>query len=111
MAVIDEPDETHGRLAGHVLSEETKARLPDLVRILEEELVPVWSGFFGGIVVDDVAAFSGRLQALGKEYDYVPLVVWGEQVQEQVDLFQVDVLPKTLEQFSRLIEEIKALIA
>ena len=101
-AVEDDPN--------FVLSEEARSKLPDLIKIIEEELLYAWTELLGGFAVSDIDIFSQRVQALGKEYSYSPLVVWGGLVQKQVEAFQLDALPNTLEQFPQLAEKIRSYV-
>ena len=55
--------------------------------------------------------FASRMQALGNEYGYPPLTSWGDRLQQQANLFQLDVLPGTIEQFPQLIEEMRSFSA
>ena len=86
------------------------AQLPQLVKILEEELRASWEGVAQSAVVTDVETFAERVEELAEAYSYPPLQQWGEKLKSQASTFQLDLLPQTLEEFPRRIEEIQALI-
>ena len=110
MEVLTEPEVSEGAEGTQavILSEEVRAKLPDLLVILNDELLYAWTELLGRFSMTDIEGFSTQVQALGQEYRYPPLVAWGEKVQEQAEEFQLEVLPKTLEQFPQLIEEVRA---
>ncbi|MBT5057249.1 MAG: hypothetical protein HOM68_11970, partial [Gemmatimonadetes bacterium] len=69
-----------------------------------------WEGVAQSAVVTDVETFAERVEELAEAYSYPPLQQWGEKLKSQASTFQLDLLPQTLEEFPRRIEEIQALI-
>ncbi|MBT6630219.1 MAG: response regulator, partial [Gemmatimonadetes bacterium] len=56
------------------------AQLPQLVKILEEELRASWEGVAQSAVVTDVETFAERVEELAEAYSYPPLQQWGEKL-------------------------------
>ena len=58
-----------------------------------------------------IKTFAAESQEVGEKHYYSPLKIWGELLNTQASQFQLDKLPKTLGQFSELIEQIRLLIS
>jgi len=87
------------------------ARLPELVQIIaDENLVTQSSELVATMMLTDMEDLAARAQELGREYAYPPLAVWGGQLAEQVMMFQLDVLPQTLESFGEILNGVKECI-
>jgi len=93
------------------LNDETRSRLPELADRLEAELRDTWEELRDALMISETEEFASHVQVLGNEYGYPPLTSWGDRLQEQANLFQLDVLPGTIEQFPQLIEEMRSLSA
>ena len=100
-----------GRTEWQTMDAAARARLPDLIHHLEEELKPLWQDLVDMLGITDIDPFAERAMALGTEYAYPPLTSWAERVLVQANTFQVDILPKTLDEFSEHIENLKAIVA
>jgi hypothetical protein len=93
------------------LSADVLPRLPELVKIIaEEDLVAQSSELVGTMVLTDMENMAVRARELGREYAYPPLVLWGDQLAGQVMMFQLDILPQTLERFDGLLADVKDFI-
>jgi len=90
------------------LDDGTRLKLPELADRLENELKETWEELRDTLMISETEEFASRMQALGNEYGYPPLITWGERLQEQASLFQLDALPGTVEQFPQLIEEMRS---
>jgi hypothetical protein len=62
------------------------------------------------ISIDEVEAFATGMKKLGLEYGYAPLSDWGERMKQQVQMFDMDTIPRTLSAFPKVIENIQKLI-
>ena len=87
----------------------TLERLPELVKVLEEELKARWKALKETSLIDEVGDFGVCMQEMGRKYNYSPLVDWGERISVQAQMFELDTLPKTLEEFPQIIEEARDL--
>jgi len=62
-------------------------------------------------MIEDIQQFALLMQELGEKYHYFPLKSWGETLYSQADQFDIELLPKTLEQYPELIETIRPLLS
>jgi CheY-like chemotaxis protein len=90
------------------LSPDELARLPELVDLLEGELRTEWEALRATMTINEIEDFANRMQTLGKEYGYPPLASWGESMQTQASMFQLDALPRTMAEYPQLIERIRS---
>lgn len=63
------------------------------------------------LTINDVEAFAEDMQTLGKDYQYDPVLQWGELLLHQVHTFDMENMAKTLNQYDRLIEGIQDLVS
>ena len=89
------------------LDESARARLPALLALLEGEVQKEWEEASRTLVINDVEALGIRARELGAEYGIDPLSDWGERLQVQASTFQIDAMPKTLEEFPGLVVQLK----
>jgi PAS domain S-box-containing protein len=83
--------------------------LPEFIQILQERLKARWQSLKASARVAEVEAFGIEMQALGEEYGYPPLSAWGERLSMQASLFELEALPKTLEEFPLIVERLQSL--
>ncbi|MFT5085888.1 MAG: hypothetical protein ACI906_001432 [Candidatus Latescibacterota bacterium] len=76
----------------------------------EEDLVAQSSELVGTMVLTDMENMAVGARELSREYAYPLLVLWGDQLAEQVMMFQLDILPQTLERFDGLLADVKDFI-
>ena len=81
--------ELHGRLQGH---EETARRLAST------------------LTINDLDEFSALMQALGEEYAYPPLLAWGQKLESQTSMFDMDEIGRTLESYPEIFTELQSAI-
>jgi|GEM_PF-1809300 len=92
------------------LSDVTRERLPDLIAALEAER-GTWEEVSTTLTIDGVDEFAGRLKGLGTDYDFPPLVNWGESLASRVNEFDMDGIRDTLAEFPDLIATIDSVSA
>jgi signal transduction histidine kinase/DNA-binding response OmpR family regulator len=83
-----------------------------LALLLEEwlGLQPQCDSLSETMPINDIEAFARRMQALGADFGYPPLVVWGRQLAEQAELFNLDGINALLDGFKNRIEELEELL-
>jgi CheY-like chemotaxis protein/two-component sensor histidine kinase len=99
------PNEEGG--ADESLTPETRAKLPELLGILEGKLMEHWTGINRTFFVDEIERFANAVRECGEKYNLDMLRRWGEQLMEEVKSFDMGKLPGTLTAFPTLIEKIK----
>ncbi|NIM11455.1 MAG: response regulator [Candidatus Aminicenantes bacterium] len=93
-----------------LLTPETKAKLPELLGILEGELMDHWNEINRTFFVDEIESFANAVRGWGEKYNLDMLYQWGKQLTEQVKSFDMGELPGTLNTFPTIIKKIKNMI-
>ena len=96
-------------LAPETLDAETLEKLPELVATLQEQLETRWESLKQMSLIGQVEAFGVQMRDLGNQYNYPPLMAWGERLSSQAQMFELDALPTTLDEFPRILEQIQLL--
>ncbi|MCP4152584.1 MAG: hypothetical protein GY757_32910, partial [bacterium] len=86
---------------------EKKALSPGLLEALETELSDTWESIRGVYVFDDIDTFATRVIKLGEENSLEILTRWGKRLHEQVQTFDMERLPETLDYFPQLMKKIE----
>lgn len=87
-----------------------KQKLPELMAILECELIDTWKVLQKTFVIDEIERFAITVKELGEDYHMGILVSWGDTLAGQVKKLDMEVMPGTLEAFPGIIKKIQALI-
>ncbi len=85
-------------------------RLPELLAVLENEVQDLWEEAGRMLVINDVEALGERAGELGGEYGFGPLADWGSRLQVEASTFQMDAIPKTLEEFSGVVGQLRTVV-
>jgi len=89
------------------ISEEQKARLPELIKILENEFIPQWKEIKDVFFIDDIAKFANKLKLLGKQYRLDYLKKYGEILYLKTENIEIEIIEKLIKGFPKIIEIIK----
>ncbi|MBL7972040.1 MAG: PAS domain S-box protein [Prolixibacteraceae bacterium] len=89
------------------LNPEQMEKLPDLIRILDNEFVPVCQEVLKRQVINQIERFGQELVSLGRATDFDVLVVFGEGVCMYADNFEIDKLMEKLKNFPTLVSDLK----
>jgi CheY-like chemotaxis protein len=84
-------------------SAEVLARRPQLLAKLREEEERVWPGLCRRNAMDEIEQFAGRLKGWAEEGQWSSLRAYAESLDRQVQEFDLDRLPKTLQDFPAVI--------
>jgi response regulator RpfG family c-di-GMP phosphodiesterase len=91
------------------LPAETLARLPELIRILKEEVL-VWEDVADFLVIHEIEEFAHHILELGNRFGVALLSTWGNRLLAQAAMLDVTGLPETLKGFPDIIAQIEYLI-
>lgn len=89
---------------------EVLQKLPDLLRWIEGKKDDC-EILYRALPIDGIERFAIEVQEKGKAFQYLPLIEWGKNLSTQVNLFQLDKLPETLNQFTKLSQQLAILIS
>ncbi|MGK5093607.1 ATP-binding protein [Deltaproteobacteria bacterium TL4] len=90
--------------------QETMARFPELLNLLENKITPTWKEIGETLTINDIEDFGKIVNELGEAYHYPTLTTWGKLLQSQAELFDVNALQQTLEGFPQIVERLKLVI-
>ena len=81
---------------------EALAKRPGLLVKLDEQRQRVWPELCQSLAMDEVEQFARRLKGWGEEGHWPALRRYAEELEEQVQQFDLARLPKTLERFPEI---------
>ena len=90
----------------HMLSSETRSKLPELANMLENELTDQWNRVYNRFIMNEIIVFAQHIMDLGERYHLPVLSTLGETMARQAEVFDMDNLPDTLEYFPELVQKI-----
>ncbi len=91
------------------ISEESKVRLPELITLLENDILKRFETLGKTLVIDEIGGFAVNLKELGNTYGINILLNFGDRLSENVKSFDVEQIQKILDGFPEMIEELKKL--
>ncbi|MCP4134065.1 MAG: response regulator [bacterium] len=91
------------------LSPEISARIPELLNILKSGITLSWERLNKGLIINDAEDFAKKIIGLGEEYQVNMLIQWGSELKEQVEVFDMEKIPKTLASFPAIVEKVEKL--
>ncbi len=89
------------------ISEEIKARLPEMIMTIETSFMPRWKDINDIMVIDDVEEFAEQLREIAREYKIQPLIDYSNNLHEYTLAYDVDEVEKILADFPRIIREVR----
>ncbi len=89
-----------------IISEETKARLPEIIYRLEHEFLPVWKELCAVYYVDDIEAFAAKIGQFACEFHIGFLADYSKRLSEQVKCCNIIEMEKLMTEFQELVQKI-----
>lgn len=99
------PGENTGRAADSI-PPGIKARLPELLALLQIDLTRKYRKIKTTFIVNEIEDFSKEIIDLGNKYQVNLLKDWGDRLYYEIQSFDMEKLPHTLECFPGLVKEI-----
>ncbi len=90
-----------------VLSEKLKSKLPELIKILNNEYMPEWEKIKNSLIIFEIEEFANKLKETANKYDFKYLRNYSEQLHNSTQSFDIDNIESFLKQFPALIEIIE----
>jgi len=87
-------------------SPEAIAKRPELLAKLRDEEQRVWPGLCKRKAMDEIEQFAGRLKSWAEVGQWPALRAYAESLDQQVQEFDLDRLPKTLQSFPAIIQSL-----
>lgn len=90
------------------ISDAAVKRSTALIKTLDLTLIPQWEMISKSSVIDDIKKFATEVSQAGNIYGATGLVNYGSVLSAELNSFDFDKFPKTLDQFPLIVESIKA---
>jgi CheY-like chemotaxis protein len=91
--------------AEEMLPEQMVPLMPELIRRLEDEVLPIWKEVTEVFFVDDVSSFAEKLKQIAEKYHSDALVCYSRSVEKAVRNYDVDEIEELLERFPEMLGE------
>ena len=102
------PAQTSAPGESAAVPEAARARRPELIAKLSQEQATVWPRVCRTMDMGEIEEFARRLQTWATEGHFAQLSAYAETLLQDVDAFDVDRLPKTLQAFPEVCESTAA---
>ncbi len=84
------------------------SNLPELIKVLEENIVPDWETSRNTFILGEIKTLAARVREIAKKYNSSLLKHWSDQVEEQVDNYDMERLPETITNFEKILANFKS---
>jgi len=91
------------------LTAEEVARLPELIKVLEHEILLESREIVAMMEIDEIENFAKKVVELGKFYNVTLLTNYGENLVELTESFEIEDIEKMLKKFHKILKKIKIL--
>ena len=108
--VIEESQKKLSEQHDHMLSPECKAKLPQMIRRLESESMPIWLQVKDELIIFEIQKFVKQLKEIVDNYPCDIMKTYTTHLKESIDSFDVESIEKLLAQFPEEISTIKKII-
>ncbi|MGE0084536.1 MAG: transporter substrate-binding domain-containing protein [Desulfococcaceae bacterium] len=105
--IFQKTDESEDEKLSEIISEETKIRLPELIRVLEDELIPEWEKYKDLIYIDGTEALAEKLQYLAVEYQIDFLFPYSRNLLKAARNFDFEGIEKLAAEFPAIVDRIR----
>ncbi|MDJ0554104.1 MAG: response regulator [Microcoleaceae cyanobacterium MO_207.B10] len=85
-------------------------RLNELLDKLSQEKEESWQNFRQTLAIGDIEKFIGRLSNWGEEYECQLLLEYASNLNQQIDEFDWDEIPKTVDHFTGICDDLRNMI-
>ncbi|MCD4695666.1 MAG: PAS domain S-box protein [Bacteroidales bacterium] len=91
------------------INDKTKAKLPELIGILEEQYIPGWNEIKDKLMLFKIDEFAGNLLKLANDFNLQYLEIYSKTLQNEIKSMDLDSMNQTLKQFPEIINDLKSL--
>ncbi|OQX18120.1 MAG: hypothetical protein BWK80_38590 [Desulfobacteraceae bacterium IS3] len=103
--------ESYSDESQEILSEETKARLPELIRLLEDDVLPKWKQIGELYYIDDeITVFAADLMRIAEQYGIGFLLNYSQALYKTVTSFNIERSELLRKDFPSVTDKIRKLI-
>ena len=105
-SVAEKPSRPEASFAREEIAADVVAQWPELVTKLRQEEACPWPELCQTLELKLIEQFALRLQQLATTYQAPALGEYADELERQARQFEIDALPRTLERFAALIDEL-----
>ncbi|MCP5109062.1 MAG: response regulator, partial [bacterium] len=89
------------------LPQETLKCLPPLIKILQEEMLPLMDHFKGALKTEEVKKFADKVKQLGEEFAVPGLIDYADRLIQFEQDFDIEGIKKSLADFPTLVKDLE----
>jgi PAS domain S-box-containing protein len=104
---VPEMGEMHVHLS---LSPDLKKKIPEMIRILQQDFLPKWQGIKDTLVLFKIDAFADDLLNLARKEGFDFIANYASRIKEDVNLVDLDSIRQSLHEFPEILENLKKYI-
>ncbi|MCP4155383.1 MAG: hypothetical protein GY757_47095, partial [bacterium] len=104
-----EPTESPVEPEDKPLTTEIISKIPELVSLLRGKPSTRWEKIKKTYILDEIEGFAHDIITLGVQYQVKILENWGKKLFSEIEAFDMQAVPKTLEYFPELLEKMAAI--
>jgi len=93
------------------MSPQALARLPELIKLLQQEEASVWKTLHQTLLIDQLRSFALRLQSWSKQYECPYLGEYATILKNQIDTFDLAYLADTVADFPQIIQRLEKFLS
>ncbi|MGE0084532.1 MAG: PAS domain S-box protein [Desulfococcaceae bacterium] len=97
-----EPDEEP-----ETVPEETKLRVPELIRMLENKFLPEWKKYTEAFFIEETEKLAEKLRLAGAEYGFAFLIRYSDRLHRAVKNYNFSEWEKLVSEFPEIMERIR----
>nr|WP_256366930.1 ATP-binding protein [Anabaena sp. UHCC 0253] len=92
-----------------VMSPQALEKLPELIKLLQQEEATVWKTLHQTLLINQLRAFALKLQSLAQQYECPYLAEYAATLKNQIDTFDLAYLADTVANFPQIIKQLQKL--
>ncbi len=89
------------------IPEETKSRMPEVIRMLEENFLPKWEKYTAAFFIEETENLAGELKRIGTECQLGFLISYSEKMIRAVQQYNFSEWEKLVAQFPEIMDRIR----
>jgi PAS domain S-box-containing protein len=98
------------QITEQVMSPSALKKLPELIKLLQQEETSVWKTLHQTLLIDQLRVFALKLQALAEQYECYHLAEYANTLKNQIDTFDLAHLANTVANFPAISKKLQKLL-
>ncbi|MTJ10596.1 chemotaxis protein CheB [Anabaena sp. UHCC 0204] len=94
-----------------VMSPQALEKLPELIKLLQQEEATVWKTLHQTLLINQLRAFALKLQSLAQQYECPYLAEYAATLKNQIDTFDFAYLADTVANFPQIIKQLQKFLS